>query len=62
MDDPLYLLLLAVVAIPVIAIAALVVALSQIGAVRRLEQRLRALELSRAPGQLPPQAAAAAPK
>jgi uncharacterized membrane protein len=61
MDDFFYLLLLAVVAIPVIAIAALVVALSQIGAVRRLEGRLRALELARAQGS-PPQATAPAPR
>jgi uncharacterized membrane protein len=62
MDDFFYLLLFAALAIPVIAIAALVVALLQMGAVRRLEQRLRALELSRAREALPPQAAAAAPR
>jgi uncharacterized membrane protein len=54
MDEFFYLLLLAVLAIPMIAIAALAVALSQLGAVRRLDQRLRALELQRRlPGPLP---------
>jgi uncharacterized membrane protein len=61
MDDFFFMLLMAAVAIPMIAIAALVVALSQRGAVRRLEQRLQALELSRAQGPLP-QAAAPAPQ
>ena len=48
MDDFFYMLLLAALAIPVIAIAALVVALSQFSAVRRLDERLRALEFARA--------------
>jgi len=47
MDDFFYMLLLAALAIPVIAIAALAVALSQFGTIRRLDQRLRALELER---------------
>jgi uncharacterized membrane protein len=59
MDDVFYMLLFAALAIPVIAIAALVVALSQLGVIRRIEQRLRTLELARAQG--PPQAAAPAP-
>ena len=57
MDDFFYMLLLAALAIPVIAIAALVVALSQFSAVRRLDERLRALEFARAPGLLPQGAA-----
>jgi hypothetical protein len=47
MDDFFYMLLLAALAIPVIAIAALVVALSQFSAIRRLDERLRALEFAR---------------
>ena len=64
MDDFFYMLLLAALAIPVIAIAALVVALSQFSAIRRLDERLRALEFARAQGQLPHGAAptAAAPQ
>ena len=48
MDDFFYMLVLAALAIPVIAIAALVVALSQFSAIRRLDERLRALEFARA--------------
>ena len=51
MDDFFYMLLLAALAIPVIAIAALVVALSQFSAIRRLDERLRALEFARAQGR-----------
>ena len=58
MDDFFYLLVLAVVAIPVIAIAALVVALSQFSAIRQLERRLSAIELARGQGPLPRAAAA----
>jgi uncharacterized membrane protein len=43
MDEFFYMLLLAALAIPVIAIAALVVALTQLSAIRRLDQRLHAL-------------------
>jgi uncharacterized membrane protein len=57
MDEFFYMLLLAALAIPMIAIAALVVALSQFGAVRRLDARLRALEFARAQGPLPQAAA-----
>jgi hypothetical protein len=57
MDGFFYMLLLAALAIPLIAIAALVVALSQFSAVRRLDKRLRALEFARAPGLLPQGAA-----
>jgi hypothetical protein len=57
MDDFFYMLLLAALAIPVIAIAALVVALSQFSAIRRHDERLRALEFARAPGLLPQGAA-----
>ena len=53
MDEFFYMLLLAALAIPMIAIAALVVALSQFSAVRRLDERLRALEFARAQGPLP---------
>src|SRR5262249_27931058 len=53
MDEFFYMLLLAALAIPMIAIAALVVALSQFGAVRRLDERLRALVFARAQGPLP---------
>ena len=64
MDDFFYMLLLAALAIPVIAIAALVVALSQFSAIRRLDERLRALEFARAQRPLPHGAAptAAAPQ
>jgi hypothetical protein len=64
MDDFFYMLLLAALAIPLIAIAALVVALSQFSAIRRLDERLRALEFARAQGPLPQRAAptAAAPQ
>ena len=64
MDDFFYMLLLAALAIPLIAIAALVVALSQFSAIRRLDERLRALEFARAQGPLPQGAAptAAAPQ
>ena len=48
MDDFFLMLVLAALAIPAIAIAAFVVALSQMGAVRRVEERLRALEFARA--------------
>ena len=60
MDDFFFMLILAALAIPAIAIAALVVALLQMGAVRRIEQRLSALEFARAqePG---PQAMAPIP-
>jgi len=58
-------LILAALAIPVIAIAALVVALLQMGAVRRIEQRLGALEFARAheprPQAMAPVRAPAAP-
>ena len=57
MDDFFYMLLLAALAIPLIAIAALVVALSQFSAIRRLDERLRALEFARAQGPLPQGAA-----
>src|SRR6516164_9485640 len=57
MDEFFYMLLLAALAIPMIAIAALVVALSQFSAVRRLDERLRALEFARAQGTLPQAAA-----
>jgi len=60
MDDFFYMLLFAALAIPLTAIAALVVALSQFGAIRRIDARLRALELARAQGSLP-RAAAAGP-
>ena len=53
MDDFFYMLLLAALAIPLIAIAALVVALSQFSAIRRLDERLRALEFARVQGPLP---------
>ena len=53
MDDFFYMLLFAALAIPLTAIAALVVALSQFGAIRRIDARLRALELARAQGSLP---------
>ena len=53
MDEFFYMLLLVALAIPMIAIAALVVALSQFSAVRRLDERLRALEFARAQGPLP---------
>jgi uncharacterized membrane protein len=53
MEDFFVLLLLAALAIPIIAIAALAVAMSQLGAIRRLEQRLNALELGRAQGPRP---------
>jgi uncharacterized membrane protein len=65
MDEFFSMLLLAALAIPLIAIAALVVALSQFGAVRRLDERLRALERARAraaaPTPAPPQPPAPAP-
>ena len=48
MDDFFYMLLFAALVIPLTAIAALVVALSQFGAIRRIDARLRALELARA--------------
>jgi uncharacterized membrane protein len=54
MDDFFLMLVLAALAIPAIAIAGLVVALSQMGAVRRIEARLHALELARAQEPRPP--------
>jgi uncharacterized membrane protein len=59
MDDFFFTLLLVALATPLVAIAALVVALLQAGALRRLETRLRALELSRTQ-EPPPRAAAPA--
>src|SRR5262249_15066743 len=61
MDEFFYMLLLAALAIPVIAIAALVVALTQLSAIRRLDQRLHALELARTQGPLPQAAVAPTP-
>ena len=65
MDDFFFILVLAALAIPIIAIVALVVALSQRSLILRLDQRLRALELERrAPEPLTAQvvpAAASAP-
>ena len=68
MDDFFFVLLFVALATPLIAIAALVVALLQAGAIRRLEARLRGLELSgarepraQAPAPRPPTAAAPPP-
>jgi uncharacterized membrane protein len=59
MDDFFFALLLVALATPLIAFAALVVAIRQARAIRRLETRLRGLELLRA--QEPPTRAVAAP-
>lgn len=56
MDDFFLMLVLAALAIPTIAIAALAVALAQMGAMRRIEARLRALEFARAQEPRPPAA------
>jgi uncharacterized membrane protein len=63
MDDFFLMLVLAALAIPAMAIAALVVALTQVGAIRRIEERLRALEFARAqePQTAAPVPAAAPP-
>ena len=59
MDDFFFALLLVALATPLIAFAALVVAIRQARAIRRLETRLRGLEFLRA--QEPPTRAVAAP-
>src|SRR5579862_2396945 len=61
LDNLIVILVLLALAFPIIAIIALVIAIDMRGAVRRLEQKVRMLELGAPPAAAPARVAAAAP-